>query len=282
MHPVNTPNRVFKAGAVLLLLLASPLTALAADDDAQPTPLNVLEYWLGPDAGKPRVPVLWRINTGAEYARYTIRPGETAEAWMPFYAAALTRGAWTLGLSGSYQSFTAPVPDIGVPGGTTNHTIAGFGDTVASLRYDIPASLTRGWYASVLARAKIPTASESEGLGTGKLDGTLAFDLVRPIGRWSLLGYGGHTWRGASPRLLKTSTWNASAGADYRLATRWNAGAMVDWRQLGFSSDTTSIYTYARYRITSLISVTGYSIAGLDRNSPDYSIGMQFSLFGVW
>jgi len=287
VNPVIPLIRVLNRGAVLPLFLLLPMLFLAgaahsADEGGQPTPLDVLEYWLGPSTAEVRTPTIWRVNTGIEYSRYTIGPGQTADVWMPFYALALTHDAWTLGLSGSYQSFTAPVPEIGIPGSTTKQTIAGAGDTVASLRYDIPASLTPGWYTSVIARVKIPTASESEGLGTGKVDGTLGFDVIRPIGRWSLFGYGAHTWRGDSPRLIKDRTWNASAGADYRVAARWNAGASVDWRQLGFSGDTTSVYTYARYRITNRLSVTGYSVAGLDRNSPDYSVGVQFSLFGVW
>jgi len=282
VHTVNAPNRVFKAGAVLLLALA-PSNCLHAEEGGLSTPMDSLEYWLGPEPDGLPEANSWRAHVGTEYSHYTLGPGEDAAAWMQFYALSLTRGSWTAGVNGSYQRFTAPVPDLGLPSALpAQHTISGSGDTSVSLRYDIDARYTGMWFTSVSTRIKLPTASEAEGLGTGKVDATLAVDAIRPLGAWAVFASAGHTWRGGSSRFSENTIWNASAGVDYRLTPRWNVGASYDWRQLGIGGQTAGVYSYARYRITDSLSVTGYSIAGLDRNSPDYSIGVQFGLLGLW
>jgi hypothetical protein len=48
------------------------------------------------------------------------------------------------------------------------------------------------------------------------------------------------------------------------------------------SGATSNAYGYGRYRVADKIALTGYVLAGFDRNSPAYGAGLQVSLLGVW
>jgi hypothetical protein len=81
------------------------------------------------------------------------------------------------------------------------------------------------------ARLKLPTASSSKGIGTGKLDATLAADLVGTFGKSTV--YGGIRRRllGSSVRFPVRDGWGFGTGASYQLTTGLMIGADYDWLQ---------------------------------------------------
>lgn len=277
MHLVSSPTLAPRCGAVLCILLSLAAPARAAEDAPAAT-LDTLEYWLGPDP-EAKTPLIWRASVGGEYARYDSSGG--ANAWMEYAALSLTYGRWTAGVSGSYQQFGATIilPDRTEP---LHHNVKGLGDGSVSLRYDVNESVTGPWFASLVGRVKIPSGSARKGLGSGKPDATLAADVLRPLGMFTLFFSGGHTWRGETDGMPRKNTWNASVGGDFRLSSRWNAGASTEWRQLPLQGDTANLYGYARYRLNDTTALTAYTIAGLDKLSPDYGVGLQVSFAGVW
>ena len=274
--PYPAPRR----GAVLLLLLFFVAPAQAAEPAPLPSvdppsvdPIDTLEYWLGPDLAA-HEPVVWRASTGVEFSRYDLGGGLEAKGWQNFYAASVKRAGWTFGAVAAHQTFTVPT-QLG------SQTLSGLSDTSLLLRYDLDRLFPAGdWLLAATARTKLPTASASRGLGTGKVDETLSLEAMRLYGRWAVFGYGGYTWRGgtASGR----DTWNGAAGADVRAAPRWNLGLSYEWRQRAFSDPASSVYGYARYWLTDALSLSAYSSAGLERKRPDMSFGVQVVWFGFW
>jgi opacity protein-like surface antigen len=268
-----------RGGAVLLLFcLFAALIRSANAQAAEPVPdppaqdpIDTLEYWLGPDAAA-QAPVLWRAGAGVEFSRFDLGGGLDAEGWQNFYTVSRKQAGWTMSVSGAYQSFDIPASDLTGSG----RTIAGIADTSLFLRYDLDRLLPAGdWLLGITGRIKAPTASVRRGLGTGKVDESLSLDAMRLFGRWAVFAYGGYTWRGGA--MSGRDTWNGAAGADYRIAPRWNLGLSYEWRQRAFSRPASSLYGYARYVLTDALSVSAYSVAGLERLRPDISAGLQFT-----
>jgi hypothetical protein len=274
---VAPPYPAPRGGAVLLLFCLFALLAQPADiQAAEPArdPIDTLEYWLGPDAAA-QPPVLWRADAGVEFSRFDLGAGLEAEGWQNFYTVSRKQAGWTLGIGGAYQSFDIPASDITGPG----RTIAGIADTSLFLRYDLDRLLPAGdWLVGVTGRIKAPTASVRRGLGTGKVDEAISLDAMRLLGRWAVFAYGGYTWRDGA--ISGRDTWNGAVGADYRVAQHWNLGLSYEWRQRAFSRPVSSFYGYARYALTDAVSVSAYSIAGLNRMRPDISAGLQLTWLG--
>src|SRR3546814_4844884 len=63
------------------------------------------------------------------------------------------------------------------------------------------------------ARAKLATADETRGLGTGANDYRVSVDLYRSIGDTVLFAGAGHDWLGDSPRLQADTEQRAGVGS---------------------------------------------------------------------
>jgi hypothetical protein len=282
-----SPSRAWPIGAVLLFLSGGP----AARGDEQVAAVNPdsLEYWLGPADDAPE-PLHWRLSAGLDFSAGDYGLGERTEAWQQSMNLAASRGRWTVGASTSYQRVAGPALDLDIFADSiafedapftgdifTRRTVKGLGDTTVALRYDITDVYTSGWLSSVAVRVKLPTANAGAGLGSGRTDLTLAADTVRLLGRFSVFASGAYTWRGESSADPRRNTWSASLGADYRVNRLWRAGLAYDIRALSRpgSGNTSDVYAFARLRLTERLSLTGYGLAGLDRNSPDLSVGLR-------
>src|SRR3546814_2569212 len=66
------------------------------------------------------------------------------------------------------------------------------------------------------ARAKLATADETRGLGTGANDYGVSVDLYRSIGATVLFAGAGHDWLGDSPRIQADTQPRASVGLSHR------------------------------------------------------------------
>lgn len=284
------PSRAWPIGAVLFLTLCAVSPARADGQVAAVSP-DSLEYWLGPEDDAPE-PIHWRLSTGLDFSAGDYGLGEQTQAWQQSVNLTAARGRWTLGVSTSYQRIAGPALNLDIFEDAiafedalftgdifTRRTVKGFGDTSVALRYDITDALTSGWLASASVKVKLPTADRSAGLGSGHTDATLAADAVRLLGRWSVFGSGAYTLRGESAADPRRNTWSGSLGADYRLDRLWRVGVALDHRTLSRpgSGSTSDVYGFARLRLNDRLALTGYGLAGLDRNSPDLSVGLRLS-----
>ncbi|MDX2223866.1 MAG: transporter [Rhodospirillaceae bacterium] len=284
------PSRLRPIGAVLFLLLCAAMPARANGQVVAVNP-DSLEYWLGPDDDVPE-PLQWRLSTGLDFSAGDYGLDEPSESWQQSVNLTAARGRWTLGVSTSYQRFSGPALDLDIFEDAvafedalftgdifTRRTVKGFGDTSVALRYDMTDALTSGWLTSAALKVKLPTADRSAGLGSGHTDVTLGADTVRLLGRWSVFGSGAYTLRGESAADPRRDTWSASLGADYRLDRLWRVGVALDHRTLSRpdGGGTSDIYAFARLRLNDRLALTGYGLAGLDRNSPDLSVGLRLS-----
>jgi hypothetical protein len=128
------------------------------------------------------------------------------------------------------------------------------------------------------ANAKIATADEDKGLGTGANDYGLALDLYRAVGDATVFGGVGYTLLGDSEFIDTRDVFNANVGASWQVGNG-SLGAMYDWRAA--ASDTAD----DRSEITGFYSLRSgestkwqfYATKGLSDGSPDWGAGIALS-----
>jgi hypothetical protein len=111
--------------------------------------------------------------------------------------------AWSAKIVAPYERVTSPVGVVVINGhpklqklinsknqGKTQSE-SGLGDVEAFVSYNTCYTEKTDWSAVVTGSVKLPTADDENGLGTGKTDCGLAFDLSRSIGHFTpSLGFG--------------------------------------------------------------------------------------------
>ncbi|MEI6641668.1 MAG: hypothetical protein WCL10_06490 [Novosphingobium sp.] len=105
----------------------------------------------------------------------------------------------------------------------------GLGDTTVTLAYNLP--LGAGLSLEPRSRIKLPTASARKGIGTGKVDVTLAADLVGSFGPTTLYASVRRRFLGRTPRFALRDGWGFGAGASRALGPVITLGADYDWLQ---------------------------------------------------
>ena len=167
------------------------------------------------------------------------------------------------------------VPDPAEP---ESGTASGIGDLNLSATYSFDTGGPFG--IDLTGKAKIATADEDKGLGTGANDYGLALDVYRAFGATTLFGGVGYTALGDSDYVDVSGIANASDGVSHKLgATRNSVGVVYDWREAASSSfedrsELTGFYSFGgdspnRFQL--------YAIAGLSDGSPDWGGGVSYS-----
>ena len=135
-----------------------------------------------------------------------------------------SEGGTTTGTgTGSGTSGTAPI----VPVPMRNR--GGLGDTTVTLAYALPLGDTLSLESR--GRLKLPTASSAKGIGTGKVDVTLAADLVGTFGATTLYAGARRRFLGRSVRFPVRDGWGFGGGASHQVSPAITIGADYDWLQ---------------------------------------------------
>lgn len=151
----------------------------------------------------------------------------------------------------------------------------GLGDLSLGFDYVIPSERIAGLEVALGLRLKLPTSSESRGLGTGKADIGIVADISRPMGRLSpflTLGYrmpgdpDGFPLRDSATVSAGTS---ATFGKLVAIGSYDYAGATSD-----LSFDSHSLFGALAAPLTDSVTVTGYGTLGLSRGAPDHGLGL--------
>lgn len=154
---------------------------------------------------------------------------------------------------------------------------SGFGDVTIAATYSL--ALGQNFYFEPTAKVKLPTAERSKRLGTGKVDATLAADLVKTVGKASLYLHGRRKFAGRPDGSTIRSTWGAGGGASVRLARGIAMGADYDWQQSAYRGRKASseITGWTNFRLNRAIGLTIYAGTGLNANSADFMSGCSIS-----
>lgn len=164
----------------------------------------------------------------------------------------------------------------GTPTTTESGVESGIGDLRLAATYGVDTGGPLG--IDLTANAKIATADEDKGLGTGANDYGFAVDLYRDFNGTMMFGGVGYTLLGDSEFIDVDSVVNVNAGAS-RGVGNGSLGAMYDWRaaasdDTGARSELTGFYTLPMGDRTRM---QVYAVKGLSDGSPDWGAGLSLS-----
>ena len=173
------------------------------------------------------------------------------------------------------------VPGIGRTGGgpARERTKTGLGDIVVSATHATYYDRASTLGLDLTAKLKLPTADESEGLGTGEPDFAFLADVYKTFDRVTGFGGVGYHILGDAPGLPLENVWSANLGATYRLDARDSVGAMLEGRQraLPGGAPQRELTGFWMRKFDRDWSAQAYALVGLADGSPDWGLGVSFA-----
>lgn len=239
----------------------------------------------------------FNLGIGADYTRGDYGTDTTTSIFQVPVTAKYTTGDWSFKASLPWMRVTGDanvVPGLGQVinlnpvgrgrgnGGTTgtaptSGTTSGLGDLRLAATYTVPTGNALGL--DLTANAKIATADEDKGLGTGANDYGVAVDLYRDFSGTTLFGGVGYTWLGESDYIDVDSVANANVGVSRKIRDAASVGVVYDWREAatvatGERSELTGFYAFPaggknRMQV--------YATKGFSDGSPDWGAGVSFT-----
>lgn len=155
---------------------------------------------------------------------------------------------------------------------------SGFGDIVIASAYSF--DLGNDFYIDATGKVKLPTASKSKRLGTGKVDVTAALDFVKEFGPTTFYVHGRRKFAGNSAAVPLRDTWGAGAGASVRAGNGVIVGADYDWQQSSIVGNQASseVTGWASFRLAKGFNMSVFGSTGLNSNSTDFAGGLSLSI----
>ncbi len=263
-------------GVVLACLLASrPAGASEEAVSAKPwwageLALRVGADWSSGDYGGAEETDLWFVPVSLGYTFDGFAP--TPYAWDQF----------ELRVSSSYLRIRGPGDFFtdGAAGVSANRrSDEGVGDTwLRGIYVFLPKPTMPLPVFELEGKLKIPTASNTRDLGTGKLDGALEATVSRSFGPVTPLLSVGWRFRKDPAATNLRSHATASAGASFRLHERLSAGLLYDWRDRSAEGRSRSheLVPHLSFKPTPRVAISPYAVWGIAGYVPDYAFGVTF------
>lgn len=217
-----------------------------------------------------------QVSLGADYSSgdYGVTPDTNILA-LPV-AVKVKKGNFVVRAALPYLHVDGPaIPGDGgaLPGGPSTSR-SGIGDLSLAIGYSLPIGDTT--FFDITGKAKLPTASESKGLGTGTTDFTAEGELTQALGNTSVSLRGGRRFNGSSAAFPLNDVWQAGGGV-YHTAGPVTLGLDYDWREgaLPALPDRSEITGSLGYKVNDSFRLQGYAYTGLTDGSPNLGGGVQ-------
>jgi hypothetical protein len=197
-------------------------------------------------------------------------------------------GPWTFRGTTSYIRIHGPANVIGV--GDTSSVVAngstigrfsrsGPGDIFLGATYSLPSLWHNSLFVDVTGKIKLPTASASRALGTGKVDFTAQLDIAKAMGPFTPFGTIAYRIIGEPKAYPLHDAWNGSLGVQLAVSRKVSTGVAFDYRQSASpaGTDPQELFTYVNVGLGRNWSIDFYGVAGLSDGSPDAAGGIQIT-----
>ncbi len=242
--------------------------------------LAVLAMLWGPDCAATELQL--KVSLGYHYSTGNYGTSSTTDiAYVPLIAKAEI-GAWTIQGTLPYLRISGPpgfvaVGNTVIP--TTGGTADGLGDVLLRGAYTF-APLVR-WmpFVDVAAIIKFPTASRSQGLGTGEFDYGAESEFFWSLDKFTPFANLGYRFLGSPPGTDLDNVVVGSVGGVYRIIEPVHAGLFLDYRQSPSASvgERLDLIPFGSWQIDRHWSVDLYASAGLAKGSPNAGTGLQLA-----
>lgn len=167
-----------------------------------------------------------------------------------------------------------------IPASSGRVSESGLGDVVFGATYSAFEFHSQKTYVDVGAKIKLPTASESRGLGTGKVDYSVLADVYKTLGKNTLMGTVGYKVFGDPDGIDLNNVFFASLGNSYKLDEQNSIGFSVDLRQK--TTDTsTGLREYSvfhSHKFDNTYKLQSYLVFGDTKSSVDLGGGMMLGI----
>ena len=235
------------------------------------------------------------LGIGADYSSGDYGTDTTTTIFSVPVTAKYTSGAWTWKASLPWMRVDGDpnvVPGLGSllnsnpngrgrggllePDQAESGKATGIGDLRLSGTYSVDTGGPLG--VDLTANAKIATADEDKGLGTGANDYGVAIDLYRDFDGTLLFGGMGYTLLGDSDYINVDSVINTNVGAAWKIGTAtW--GAMYDFRQAATeeADDRSEVTGFVAFPAGDASKMQLYAVKGLTDGSPDWGVGVSLT-----
>jgi hypothetical protein len=242
-----------------------------------------------PTAAKPSLYQRVKVSLGYHYSIGDY--GESQSTTIQYVPLVLTADIdrWRVQATIPYLNIDGPAGIIEGPNGpiqTNDGDASGLGDLLLRGAYLLPIerALPQDWstsrwlpYVDLVALLKVPTASRSQGLGTGEVDFGFETELTWSLGAFSPFTTLGYRYLGSPPDQHLSDVFVGSLGALYRFLPSLSGGALLDYRTSPSPStgQRLELVPYAAWLIAEHWPLEGYLSAGLADGSPDFGVGFQ-------
>ncbi|MFH0954109.1 MAG: transporter [Verrucomicrobiota bacterium] len=152
---------------------------------------------------------------------------------------------------------------------------SGLGDILLKGRYYVVTQDGAKPYVDLLAKVKLPTADEGDGLGTGEADFGIGVDVSRWFaGHWFAFFEADYVFIGDPPDVDYDNRTLVDLGLGRQVNRHLQASAFYEYRSSidPDDADSQSLLASASYRLTPQTKVYGVVEGGLSDGAPDYSV----------
>lgn len=157
-------------------------------------------------------------------------------------------------------------------------TRSGLGDLTLGVNW-APSEDRLGFGLDLGARVKVPTASQSRGLGTGKVDISFSAELSKTFGKITPFVSGGYRLPGDPDGIALDNAFFGSAGATF-VAGKSVLIASYDYREAtsSLSEDSEEVFGAFSTPVSERLNFTLYGSGGLSDGAPDFGVGAMLTL----
>lgn len=156
-------------------------------------------------------------------------------------------------------------------------TQEGMGDAALSYSWSVRPQPRGGFLLNLLAKAKLATADEAKGLGSGRNDYAEQADLYYLAGALTPFATLGYRMPGDPGGLNLSNQWFGTLGLGYKLSTQNSASLMWDRRQPGRpgADGGNEVTFYWVRKLGPNYKVQVYAVRGFSRVSADWGMGIM-------
>ena len=230
-----------------------------------------------------------KFSTGLDYSSGSYGLSQDTDILYIPFSVGYETFPWNFKLTVPYVRITGPGgvvagADGGVVIGTSTDnkrtTEEGLGDIVLSSSYALDSLLDTSVLLDLMVKAKIGTADETKGLGTGKNDYSLQLDVAKKYGKITPFATLGYKVMGDLEELDLNDVWYSSTGFDYKINPTLSSGISFDYKEATTSTSEASKegVAYLNWKLNSKASIMGYGVIGFSDGSPENGAGIQFSI----
>jgi hypothetical protein len=168
----------------------------------------------------------------------------------------------------------------GARGRNAFNATSGVGDLMASINYQFDAVTDSNLFFNLLLEAKIPTADDQEGLGTGRFDYGIRLDMQTAVSGSTVFGSLGYKFRGETSLYpdLKNSVY-LELGVMWPMRDAISTGVIYTYitPASSFSEEIHELLPFVNWALADNWSLMSYAVWGATQDSPDFALGLQLS-----